>query len=243
VGGGVLQPEEMVGLDAAPHFDRLVHAPELVDVAHQVDVRADRLAHDPHALDRGGDGRLAPALHLHLPKAHVSKTRSRLGEVVDRVRAHQRPARIGGHAVAQAAEQRAHGLARRLALQIPARDVDRGERQGEDAAGPRAAGRAPELGRDGFDLGRVLADREAGELVHRGLERRGERAAEERQPEAHRTLIGPELQGDELARVRGRGQAHHERVVGRRAERARGHVRDLHGTLSFEVVVAYNTLP
>ena len=92
-------------------------------------------------------------------------------------------------------------------------------------------------------MSRVLADGEPGELVHRGLERRGEGAAEERQAEAHRALIGAELEGHELARVGRRGQAHHERVVGRRAQRAGGHVGDLHGALSFEVVVAYNTLP
>ena len=35
-----------------PDLDGLVHAPELVDVAHEVDVGADGLAHDAHALDR-----------------------------------------------------------------------------------------------------------------------------------------------------------------------------------------------
>src|SRR5439155_23764067 len=88
VRGRVLKPEEVIGLDAAPDLDGLVDAPELVDVAHEVDVRADRLAHDPHALDRGGDGRLAPALHLHLAKAHFYEPRTRLGEIVDRVWSH-----------------------------------------------------------------------------------------------------------------------------------------------------------
>ena len=71
VGGRVLQPEEVIRLDAAPDLDGLVHAPELVDVAHQVDVRPDGLAHDAHALDRRGHRRLAPALHLHLAEAHA----------------------------------------------------------------------------------------------------------------------------------------------------------------------------
>ncbi len=233
----------MIGLHTPPDLDRLVHAPELVDVAHEIDVRSDRLAHDAHPLDRRRHGRLAPALHLHLAEPQVSQARSGLGEIVDRMRAHQGTARVRRDAVAQAAEERADRLAHRLALEVPARDVDRRKRQGEDAAGARAAGRAAKLGGDRFDLGWVFTDREPGELVHRGLERRGERAAEERQAEAHRALIGPELQGDELARVRGRGQAHHERVVSRRAQRAGGHVCDLHGSVSFEVVVAYNTLP
>ena len=45
----------------------------------------------------------------------------------------------------------------------------------------------------------------------------------------------PELQGDELARVGGRGQADHERIVGRRAQHAGGDVGDLHRAVSLEV--------
>src|SRR5262249_5226969 len=243
VSGRVFEPEEMIGLDAAPDLDRLIHAPELVDVAHEIDVRSDRLAHHAHALDRGGHGGLTPALHLHLAEPHVAKPRAGLGEIVDRMRAHQGSAGVRGDAVAQAAQQRAYGLAHHLALEVPAGDVDGRERQGEDAARPRAAGRAAQLRGDRLDLSRILADGEPGELVHRGLERRGERSAEERQTEAYRALAGAELERDERARV-GRGrQAHHERVVGRRAKHAGGHVGDLHGALSFEGVVAYNTLP
>jgi hypothetical protein len=70
VRGRVLQPEQLIRLHAATNVDG-VHAPQLVDVAHQVDVGPDGVAHDAHALDRRLDGRLAAALHLHLPKAHV----------------------------------------------------------------------------------------------------------------------------------------------------------------------------
>src|SRR5207249_6281641 len=94
VGDRVLQPIQMIGLDPAPDLDRVVHAPQLVDVAHEVDVGTDRLAHDADALDRRRDRRLAPALHLHLSEAHVPQARARLGEVVDRMRAHEGAARV-----------------------------------------------------------------------------------------------------------------------------------------------------
>src|SRR2546422_5582844 len=67
----------MIGLDPAPRLDGVVHAPELVDVAHEVDVGADGLTHDAHALDGGRHRGLAPALHLHLAKAHVAEARDR----------------------------------------------------------------------------------------------------------------------------------------------------------------------
>src|SRR2546422_3052634 len=91
----------MIGLNPAPDLDRVVHAPQLVDVAHEVDVGTDRLTHDADALDRRRDRRLAPALHLHLSEAHVPQARARLGEVVDRVRAHEGAARVRRDAVAQ----------------------------------------------------------------------------------------------------------------------------------------------
>src|SRR4029077_3304856 len=120
-----------------------------------------------------------------LAETHVAQTRPRLREVVGRVGTHEGAARVRRDTIAKAAEEGADGLVHRLALEVPARDVDRRERQGEDAARARAAGRAPELGGDRLYLGRIFADREPGELVDRSLERRGERAAEERQAETH----------------------------------------------------------
>src|SRR5213594_3663942 len=125
----------MVGLDPAPDLDRVIHAPELVDVAHQVDVGADGVAHDADALDRRRDRRLASALHLHLLEAHVPQPRARLGEIVDRMWAQQSAARVRRHAVAQTAEQGAHGLTLGLAADVPARRVDRRERKREDPTG------------------------------------------------------------------------------------------------------------
>jgi hypothetical protein len=49
------------------------------------------------------------------------------------------------------------------------------------------------------------------------LEGRGEGAPEEGEAQPHQALIRAELEGDELARVGGLGQADHEGVVGGRA--------------------------
>ena len=214
---GILQPVELVVQDAVPHVDGMVHAPELVDVAHEVDVGTDGLAHDAHALDRRGQRRLAPALHLHLPEAHAHQPRARLGEIVHGVLAHEGATRIGRHAVTQVSQERAHRFARRLALEIPARDVHRGEGKGEDAAGTGAARGAPDLGPHCFGLGWIVAHDEIGEGVDSCLEGRGECAPEEGEAKAHQTLIRAELEGDELARVGGLGQPDHEGVVGGRA--------------------------
>src|SRR4029453_1682277 len=99
------------------------------------------------------------------------------------------------HAVAQAAQQRADGAAERLALEVPARDVQRRERQREDATGAGAAGRATAPGGDRLGLGGILADDEGGQPVDGGLERGGERAAEEREAEADEALVGPQPEG------------------------------------------------
>ena len=211
--------------------DRVVHAPELVDVAHQVDVGADALAHHAHALEGDVDRRLAPALHLHLAEAHVSEPRAGLRQIVDRVRTHQGAARVRRDARAQPAEQRAHRLAHRLALEIPARHVDGGQCERIDAAGPRVARGAPALRSDRLDLRGIVADDELAQRLHRGLERGRERAAEERDADPGEPLIRAELERDELTRVGGRGKADDERVVGRRAQHPRGDVRDLHHTL------------
>jgi len=79
----------------------------------------------PHCISSGG-------AHLHQP-------RSGLGQVLDRVRAHERAARVGRHALARPPSRAADRAAEGLALEVPARDVDRGECQREDPAGPRAA--------------------------------------------------------------------------------------------------------
>src|SRR6185503_241865 len=157
------------------------------------------------------------------------------------MRPHEGAARVGRRAVAEPAQQRAHRLAHRLALQVPARNVDGGQRQRVDAAGPGMAGGAPALGRDQLGLGGVLPDGEPRERVHRGLERRRERAAEEREPEPGQALVGAELDGDELARVGGGGQPHHQRVARRGAQHMGLDVSDLHGQSPLAAMAVYTT--
>ncbi len=79
-----------------------------------------------------------------------------------------------------------------------------------DPAGTRAARGAPQLGGDGLHPGGVLANGEAGERVHRGLECRGEGAAEEGQAPPDEALVGPQLKGDERPCVPGGRQADDE---------------------------------
>ena len=228
VGRRIFQPEEVVRLDARPDVDGLLDPPELVDVAHEVDVVADGLPHHAHALDLARGQRLGAALHLHLAEAHALEARAGFGEIVHGMRAHQGPARIGGHAVAMAAEQRGERLAEGLALDVPQRDVHRGEREPEDAAGPGAPRRLPELGGDRLAAQRVLADGEARERIHRFAQRPRQRAAEEGEADAGQSLIGAELEGDEVAGGIAVVDAHDQRVVGGGADQTRGDVADLH---------------
>ena len=105
VGGRhVLEPEQPDPgiLDAAADIDRLLGPPALVDVAHQLDVRADRLADLDHALDLDRRRRLARQreLRLHLAPALVLQRRGGLDHAVERQFAHQRAAGIGRHPLA-----------------------------------------------------------------------------------------------------------------------------------------------
>ena len=69
----VFEPEQANPgvLDAAADVDRLLDAPALVDVAHQLNVGSDRLAHPLHALDLLGGCSLARQrqLRLHFAEA------------------------------------------------------------------------------------------------------------------------------------------------------------------------------
>ena len=73
----IFEPEEADPgiLDPLANIYRLFRPPALVDVAHQFDVGADRLAHPPHALDLLGRRGLAGQRHLRLhltPAASLS---------------------------------------------------------------------------------------------------------------------------------------------------------------------------
>ena len=110
VGGRhVLEPEQPDPgiLDPPADIDRLLRPPALVDVAHQLDVGADRLADLDHALDLDRRRRLAGQreLRLHLAPALFLQGRGGLDDPVERQAAHQRARGIGRHPLARAAEQ------------------------------------------------------------------------------------------------------------------------------------------
>ena len=118
-----------------------------------------------------GRRRIAGQRHLGL---HLAKTllqqdpRGALRLVVGEP-APQRAGGIGRHPVAMAAEQLPERLVERLALDVPQRDVDGRQRQGEDAARPAGiAGAGAQLGDDLLDAQRILADGERRQFVDGG---------------------------------------------------------------------------
>ena len=142
--------------------------------------------------------------------------------------AHQGAAGVGGGAVAVAAEQGVHRLVERLALQVPQRQVDSRHGQGENAAGPGAAGRSAQLVGDALDVQRVLAHHEGAQRLDGFPQRLGQRAAEEGQPDARQPVVGAQFKGDELARGVANRQPDHQGIISRRAQHPGLHVRYVH---------------
>ena len=102
VGHHVLQPEEMVWLDAAAYLYGLV------DVAHNVDVLAHTFPHHPHPLHLPCHGGLGPHLSLHLLEPHRDQARPRVCQVLHIVRPSQGAADVGWGPVPIASQQRAN---------------------------------------------------------------------------------------------------------------------------------------
>ena len=82
-----------------------------------------------------GVGLPGSAIWVFISRSPSAPGRAAVGLVV-RQAAAQRARGIGRHAIATAAEKLPQRLVQRLALDVPQRDVDRRERQREDAAGP-----------------------------------------------------------------------------------------------------------
>jgi hypothetical protein len=111
----------MDALDAPADIDRLVDPPALIDVAHQVDVRADGFAHAPDALDftlRRGVPRQGE-LRLHLPEALFDQPRSCFHDMLQRKGAHQRAAGVGGYTLAVAAQHLPQRQVEGFAADVP----------------------------------------------------------------------------------------------------------------------------
>src|SRR5215831_5188984 len=114
----------MVGLDSAANVNRLIDRPELVDIAHQINILADALTQHAYAFDLTIYRRLGAHLRLHLLKSHLYKTGTGLGQIRCGVWSHQGTARIGWGAVAIAPQQRVHRLSEGLAFDIPQGNIN-----------------------------------------------------------------------------------------------------------------------
>src|SRR5690606_31884825 len=117
------QPVQPHVLYPAADVDRLVHAPDLIDVAHEIGVVADRLAHAPDPVDFLHGAGVAAELGLHLAEAQLLEPGAGLDDVIERKGAHQSAARIGGNARTEAARQSPDRLIQGLALDVPEGDV------------------------------------------------------------------------------------------------------------------------
>ncbi len=180
----VLEPEQADPgvFDPAADVDRLLDPPALVDVAHQFDVGADRLAHPPHPLDLLGR-RCLPGqreLRLHLAEAFVLECGGRADDPVEREPAHQRAAGIGRDPLACAAEQSPQWQVQRFAADVPQRHVECRQGQVKNAAGSRRAGSGAQLRHDRLDAQWVLADHQRPELVDGTSQRAGQRRRQNR---------------------------------------------------------------
>ena len=108
----------------------------------------------------------------------LAERRDGLGHLLGRVR-HQ-PRRVGADAlVADGAEQLADRLARRLALEVPERDVEAADRVDRDAAPADVVDAAVHLVPEPLDVVRVLAEQELAQAVRdrvraRGVDERGD---------------------------------------------------------------------
>src|SRR5262245_31114304 len=133
----------MVRLHPTSDVNRLIDVPELVDVAHQVNVVANCVAQYADTLHLTCHGWLGTKLCLHLLKAHAHQTRASLDQVLHGMRAHQGTTGIGWHPVAMATEQCRKWLIERLALDVPQGHVNGRQRQGKNPARPGTTGSTP----------------------------------------------------------------------------------------------------
>jgi hypothetical protein len=197
--------------------DRLLDPPALVDIAHQLDVGPDRLAHPPHPLDLlGGSGVAGQRqLCLHLVEAALFQPRGGGHHPVERQTAHQGAAGISRDPLAGAAQQFPQRLVQRLAADVPQRHVERGVGQVEDAAGSGRAGGRAQLCYDRLDAQRILADHQGAEFVDRTPQRTGQRAAKIGHSDPDHPLVGLDLQRDDRPRCIGVFRRVGERLVGR----------------------------
>jgi hypothetical protein len=166
-GHRILEPEDVVRLAQTRGAQRARQIPALVRIEHELDVRPDRFADHAHALSVGF-GREPRDLYLERAIAVLEVHGGLTPEIIRALAvAIVEAGDVGGHARTQrAAEQGVHGPIRRLAHEIPERDVDGADRRHElaallrqrrDAAHARVSQREQVLP-DALDAERILAD-------------------------------------------------------------------------------------
>ncbi len=133
---GILQPRDAGLLQRKAAAPRARERPGLVDVGHDPHVGPDGLAHRPHALRLALGRRLAAHPELDRVEAGLGVTARGRRQLGGRQAVPEPVARVGRHAVAKAAEQARERLAERLAVGVPDGDVQRRQRQVQQAAGP-----------------------------------------------------------------------------------------------------------
>ena len=208
-------------------------APALVDVAHQLDVRPDRIAHHAHAPHLLGGRRIAWQRHLrlHLDEALVTSRRAAVAACASVSPRRSEPGGIGLDPVARAAEQLPQRLLQRLALDVPQRDVDCRDRQRVDARATGIAGRRAQLAQDGLDPHRVLADQQRAQFIDRAAQRAGERAAVEGEANAFDAGVGLDAEDDDGTQAACFFRHVRQRVVFRDAQNGGLGPGDLHRCL------------
>ena len=218
----------MVFLHHAANLDGLVHVPQLVDVAHQVDVRADAFAQRADAGHLAGGGGFCAHLGFHLAEALLNQPGASLGQILYAHGTHQSAAGVGGRPVAVAAQQRANGLVQRLALDVPHRNIDGGQGQGQDAFRPGRCAGIHQPVPQRLRVHRVFAGGQGRQIIHRPPQRVVQRAAEEGNADTLNPFVRVQLQRNELSHA-GLVEAHYQRVVGRGLQYARGGAGNFHG--------------
>ena len=215
-----LEPEDAVRLDAMGELNAINQIIGRVHVEHQLRRRADRRAHRTDPLDIGRDA-AEPGLQLDRAVAVIDKLRHLLG--IGRIR-RPRPViaagRVGEERPVGAAEQPPHRHTTSLALQIPQRDVDAGDRRHDSGTlGARHRWWQPVLAVDDARLKKVGARRgQREQLVPHSLMRQRvhtpDDLAEPRDPLAdarHRRAVDLAI-ADEPVIGRDFGQDHRPRL-------------------------------
>ena len=98
----LFEPVHVIVLKLASHLNGDVGGPAHVDVDHDGDVRADRLAHAPHIVEIGGEARGVGDLHLDRLVATLLIMQ-----------------RLGDHAVAAGAAEAARAIGRQFGAIMP----------------------------------------------------------------------------------------------------------------------------